>query len=135
MDCPQCNQKTFFEPQYKDNLCRNKSCILYLKGDVLKINHNQNPLFSKQITEILEEFDFEKVHQVMTFLKWEWRDLGVPSVDTIKSEVKSQIERCIKDAIANKTTMYTSTGGFSVYCDPQEKLIQLKFELAEWTAE
>ena len=38
-----------------------------------------------KIPEIMDSFDFEQVHKVMTFLNWKWGGLSVPTVEQLKS--------------------------------------------------
>lgn len=41
----------------------------------------------KKIKEIMEEFNFTKVHETMVFLKWTWRGAS-PSIQDIKDKAK-----------------------------------------------
>lgn len=82
----------------------------------------------EKIEQIMENFDFEKVHKVMVALEWEWHFghgcSGIPSVHTLKEEAS----RLLSDAWMIKTTV--STGGFSaVYNDG---CLSLSFIVEEW---
>lgn len=48
------------------------------------------------IKEIMDNFDFEKVHRVMRALGWEWRDFGTPTIE----EIKKVAEELLNDTIA-----------------------------------
>jgi len=85
------------------------------------------------IDYIMDSFDFDKVQTVMEFLKWEWRDEGVPDRYSIKKEVR----RLLRDAIENKSDI--AIGGFIVkYYPPNNdggEWIELAFELESWDIE
>ena len=84
------------------------------------------------IENIMDNFDFDNVHKVMTYLNWEWANTenGVPT----KSELRSEARRLIKMAIKDKTRV--STGGFEVdYIDEDGGWVSLKFVLSEWDSE
>ena len=51
-------------------------------------------------TEIMENFNFNKMQVVMDFLDWRWVDAknGVPTVDEIRAEVKSRFDELIETA-------------------------------------
>ena len=65
-----------------------------------------------QIQEILQEFNFKKVHKVMKYLDWKWQGVS-PSLETIKS---------VAETLLNNSKVYRSqndpypieTGGFRV---------------------
>lgn len=82
----------------------------------------------EKIEQIMENFDFEKVHKVMVALEWEWHfgrgASGIPSVYTLKEEAS----RLLSDAWMTKTTV--STGGFSAVYD--DCYITLSFIVEEW---
>ena len=64
---------------------------------------------SDQIKEILQNFDFEKVHAYMTLTSWTWGpDNLVPSMGHIVESAK----RLMSEALKEKTSM--ATGGFHV---------------------
>jgi hypothetical protein len=63
------------------------------------------------INEILASFDFEKVHRVMVFLRWEWVQpyypAAVPSVERLQSEA-ARLLALVKDGEKRMS------GGFEV---------------------
>ena len=81
----------------------------------------------KAIEEIMNEFDFERVHDVMDFLDWDWGFMGVPSVDIIKKEAK----RLMQD-LCNGSSGYIATGGFWVYIHRKEHILNLMFAVEDW---
>ena len=43
---------------------------------------------NKMIDDIIENFDFKRVHSVMEHLNWKWIDKGVPSIDDLKDTAR-----------------------------------------------
>ena len=86
-----------------------------------------------KIQNIMEDFDFQKVHAVMEQLDWKWAmtKYGVPTLDELKSEAK----RLLIDACVERTCV--STGGFravyeeSFQGDP-DPYIGLEFIVVEY---
>lgn len=75
------------------------------------ISTKESKLTSTQkakIQDIMEDFDFQKVHDVMEKLDWKWAmsKNGVPTIDEMKHEAK----RLLIDACIERTCV--STGGF-----------------------
>lgn len=86
----------------------------------------------EKIEQIMENFDFEKVHKVMVALEWEWYlgtwgGFGIPSVGAIQKAAR----RLLSEAWTNKTTV--STGGFSAEYDDGDLIF--RFILEEWFSE
>jgi hypothetical protein len=81
----------------------------------------------------LEDFNFQKVHDVMKQLDWKWAmtKYGVPTIDELKSEAK----RLLIDACVEHTCV--ATGGFrAVYeagetPDDPDTYIALEFIIEE----
>lgn len=61
-----------------------------------------------KIRDIMENFDFKKVHTIMEQLGWKWAGcrFGVPTMEELKDEAK----RILTEACVAKT--HISTGGF-----------------------
>lgn len=61
-----------------------------------------------KIRDIMENFDFKKVHTIMEQLGWKWAScrFGVPTMEELKGEAK----RLLTEACVAKT--HISTGGF-----------------------
>ncbi len=60
-----------------------------------------------QMDEIMDSFEFDKIHSVMRHLDWEWRDSGVPD----EYEIRQSARRTMRSAIECNGT--SSTGGFT----------------------
>lgn len=49
----------------------------------------QNPVptnIQEIIDEIIDKFDFNRVHDVMKYMNWEWHGEGVPSIEKLKNK-------------------------------------------------
>lgn len=91
---------------------------------------------SRKIRDIMNNFDFDKVQDVMQFVGWHWglskNESGIPSKDELK---KFALDLLIDAA---KKHTWIASGGFRVqYEDPneddslRERFIQLEFVLEE----
>lgn len=66
-------------------------------------------VLENQLEEIMDSFDFDQVHEIMTALKWNWVTTekgGIPD----KYELRREARRLMKQAIAGEDC---ATGGFS----------------------
>lgn len=64
-----------------------------------------------QMDEIMDSFEFDKIHSVMRHLDWEWKDAGVPD----EYEIRQSARRTMRSAIECNGT--SSTGGFTAIVD------------------
>ena len=104
---------------------------------------------NQMIDDIMDEFDFTQVCNVMDYLNWKWAgDNGLErvTVDMLKKTAK----RLLRDAAESRLRKFKnehweqgiihSTGGFQAmaFCDEDKTRIvalDLKFILTEWDAE
>lgn len=114
-----------------------------LKHDYLMLRPDDTNL-TKMVDEIMNEFDFEKVHQVMEFLGWTWYKgnglNAVPTIEEIKKTTKKHLIDAYEAAVRNKTTYIIDTGGFEAkayYNDDTNCIDELKltFVLEYWRSE
>ena len=95
----------------------------------------------KMVEEVMEDFDFEKVHDVMKQLDWRWGTPdGILEVPSIYQLMKTS-ERLLRD-VADKYfetegSHFISTGGFeaALYVDADSKYLKLSFVLEESESE
>lgn len=82
-----------------------------------------------KVNQILEHFDFEKVHTYMEATNWGWatsEGYKVPSID----QIKDQARRLLIDAVWEEEHVANiSTGGFHAYKMPWG--LELTFSI-EW---
>lgn len=101
------------------------------------------------INEVLDNFDFERVHKVMTFLDWKWISLseGTNEVPSIARMVRSaqQYLSMAYDGLAKAShgdnQYMVGCGGFEVWAkryttglDKPDVLLTLSFNLAQFEA-
>lgn len=97
------------------------------------------PEIQNEINTIMDWFDFERVHTVMTALDWKWFNSGnhVPLIGEIRGFARDLIRDCVDGMIHNQKAEYSiKCGGFSVRTYKElydEKVyIELTFEVATW---
>ena len=81
------------------------------------------------IDEILDQFDFEKVKEVMDALDWKWAMGPEPHVPDIP-ELRKKARKLLWDLVRSNSVMI-KTGGFVVEKD-YEGTLELRFEIAAW---
>lgn len=69
----------------------------------------------KKINEVIDFFDFEKVHNVMEFLNWQWQGKGVPEIYELKETARNLIIESINKTLETLEDYSIGTGGFEVY--------------------
>jgi len=91
--------------------------------------------YYKQIEEILECFDFYKVHKCMKALKWKWAFIaseqkhgGVPTVEQIKEYAHQLLIKSLEGI--DKEDFYIGSGGFYAECNKYK--MRLYFSVSEW---
>jgi hypothetical protein len=87
------------------------------------------------IEDILDEFDFDKVHKVMEFLEWTWYKDGVqspPEVPT-KGELRKKARYLMNTCIEHEECS-TGTGGFHVRKSTYDGVpyYELQFVVTSW---
>lgn len=82
---------------------------------------------NKAVNEIMDWFDFEKVHKTMRVLRWKWSgtEEGVP----LLGEIKQRARQLLVQSIEENTTI--STGGFRATYSHYENHLNLEFILSE----
>lgn len=93
----------------------------------------------EQIDEVMDHFDFEKVHKVMTALEWTYWDTdGVPELFRLRRTARKLLNYAMDDA--EKTELVsvwysTGTGGFNVSSRKVETgaiRLKMNFEISSW---
>lgn len=91
----------------------------------------------EQIEDLLDEFDFDKVKEVMDSLKWTYHDSPDNSVSI--GELRRRA-RCLLEIVYNADTApenYAASGGFlaerRLYPGDAQKYLNLKFVVTEWS--
>lgn len=91
----------------------------------------------KMVDEVMDWFDWERVHKVMEFLDWKWGLAGeVPSIQELRSKAREHMYIVID---ANKPQYMITSGGLKATAFRDEKSgkltgVHLEFVLADWYA-
>ncbi len=130
------------------NLNREEMESLYsLLGKMLNEDKVEKEPLDKMIDEIMDEFNFARVHKVMVALDWKWASSKnhIPSMD----ELRTETERLLRDAADIRlnmcigepwgTPISCSTGGFkaTAHCNEDKTKItrlDLDFIVNYWTS-
>ena len=115
-----------------------------------KLNREVYPSLQAQYEEIMNNFDFEHVCELMhwdkatkqynddgrvIYSKWSWAGIGVPNIDQIKEFASKLMQSAI--AKIKGDSYHTSCGGFDVeICNRSfgfPGILSLKFAIEEWS--
>lgn len=99
----------------------------------------------KMIEDVLEHFDFDKCHYVMTKLRWFWIGRGVPTIEDLKHSARQRLECAIKGATDKKDRLplnsyyFCSSGGLKATAWRNRyghlEAINLEFVLTDWESD
>jgi hypothetical protein len=82
------------------------------------------------IDEILDEFNFERVHKVMVALDWTWSGTdGVPTIADLRRMARS----LLKQVVESKGIHSVGSGGFTAYM--HYGILGLRFEISSYEIE
>ena len=94
------------------------------------------------ISEIVENFDWERTHKAMSLLKWQWANTitedGVPTIGNLMVTAMKLLQDAYDGAMKEKKTYYSCTGGFEAVAHIDEDELwnlELQFVLASWDVE
>jgi hypothetical protein len=88
------------------------------------------------IMDCLDEFDFERVQRVMTFLDWKYADSKeVPDAQYLRKKARKYLIEAAKEALQKNCEFTCSTGGFryeaKLYPD-NFVWLRMSFIIEEW---
>ena len=96
---------------------------------------NKEELIDKMVTEVMEDFDFDRVHRVMANLDWKWNigngEMTVPSHYRLTKEAE-RLLRVVAQHYGDKEFYSCGSGGFMAHLDGNT--LTLQFILAETTS-
>jgi len=84
----------------------------------------------KAVDNIMDWFDFERVHKTMRALRWEW--IGAEEKIPCQGEIRERARQLLTDAIQSE--MSIGSGGLQVTYIPGEGFLKLEFIVSEWDA-
>ena len=100
------------------------------------IHHDRH---QKMMFDIINNFDFLKVHLVMKSLNWLWYPKGVPTVDDITFSARERIESVIKACLLEakpEEEYFVSSGGLKATAIKNDygqiTFLQLEFVVTSW---
>lgn len=119
-----------------------KGYNIYMETGIKPVeNKNGN----KEIEYILEEFDFDKVHKVMTALNWTWArsnnitsskcEFHVPNHYELIESARERLQNALEQAFKNESGRgFSETGGFrgEAFVEEQNVYLVLSFILESW---
>lgn len=90
-----------------------------------------------RLSEISEWFDFKKVAEVMQYLRWQWRNEGVPTEEKIRFFCLSAVRDVYNNTCATMKSHSYNSGGFFIQSNIEDDdtiSISVKFVLEDWDA-
>jgi hypothetical protein len=131
------------------NLDREEMESLYdLLGKMLNKDEVEKEPLDVMIDEIMDEFNFARVHKAMVALDWKWAVTSNNNVPTM-DELRKEAERLLRNAAEVRldlfkgepweSPIYCNTGGFSAaaWCNEDKTEItrlDLDFIVSTWSA-
>jgi hypothetical protein len=100
----------------------------------------------KMVNEIIEGFDFDKVHKTMVELNWTWAESFMPpSIEEMKDTAEYLLREAAKSRLSDdymeihhSSPITVGTGGFEAkaWCDEYHQIteLELKFVVASYDA-
>lgn len=103
----------------------------------LSIHVNNSELENyKAISDVVNNVDWYRVHNVMKFLQWGWGiEDEVPEIYQLRKEATDQAERVVRYSIKTKNNGYTECGGIRTRThvfDDGSILLDTAFVLSSW---
>jgi hypothetical protein len=131
------------------NLDREEMESLYsLLGKMLNEGKVEKEPLDKMIDEIMDEFNFARVHKAMVALDWKWASSKsyIPSMDDLRETAESLLRGAAESRLGDykgehwELGIINGTGGFqaTAYCDEDKTKIialDLSFVVTSWDTE
>ena len=91
------------------------------------------------IMDCLDEFDFERVHDVMKYLNWTWSDVkGVPEITDLRKHCRKYLQEVVRGALERKDEggeFIMASGGFRYESKLYEDgflWLRMSFTIEDW---
>ena len=104
-----------------------------------------NKKYENMVSQIIENFDFQKCRIVMTHLNWQWHGRGVPTIDDMKKMVRGHFIDVVEGILNKENNVrhyeryYVSSGGFTAWGYKNKygsiDKLGLEFIVADWDVE
>lgn len=110
-----------------------KNCDWFYKESFRLIDHrwavpekrllkelDKKKFYKQKLQELIDEFSFQKVEDIMEVLEWTWADtIGYPRKDDMIEVVESLYDS-IENKILKGEYCFCATGGFKLTFNPEE---------------
>lgn len=106
---------------------------LGFKNPFLKETPSEDEINSA-VNEVMDLFDYERVHKVMEFLDWKWAGKDIPEIYDLRFESRRLLEEAANKVIEGEEYYFVATGGFKAeaWKNDEGKLeLRLNFTLEE----
>lgn len=97
------------------------------------VKHMTKERAQQHLYSIMDWFEFEEVHKVMTTLDWVWVESGgekVPEMYQLKEQVKRLFWECFNNEEQGLVTI--GCGGFWVSLNKQQDYVDCRFTVTSW---
>jgi hypothetical protein len=80
---------------------------------------DKKKFYRQKLQELIDEFEFWKVENVMEVLNWTWANIGYPRKDDM-IKIVEDLYNSIENRILKGEYCFCATGGFKLTFDPEE---------------
>ena len=80
---------------------------------------DKKKFYRQKLQELIDEFDFWKIENVMEVLNWTWFNIGYPKKDDMIKVVEN-LYNSIENRILKGEYCFCATGGFKLTFNPDE---------------
>jgi len=88
------------------------------------------PVIEEAINQIMDQFNFARVHRAMTILDWKW-DFGKDELRVPEEyELRRRARELLRGAAETEAGYFISSGGFKA--SREQGALMLEFVLEEW---
>lgn len=91
------------------------------------------------ISNVLNEFNFEKVHECMKCLDWTWAIKGIPTIDDLRFSARERMQNAIDGCLKHGTVgqgFLSSSGGLKATALKNDygqiDYLELEFVITSW---
>lgn len=115
--CPKCecefvpdSNEFYYDEEESSLYCLCPDCMTRVYNKEITQKSKEKSILDEYIDEILDYFDFEKVHKAMLALDWKWGSFNGSARTPTEYELKQEAERLLREAWERKSSV--ATGGF-----------------------
>ena len=112
----------------------NGGARLGFKNPFLKEKKHSEDEINSAVNEVMDLFDYERVHKVMEFLDWKWAGKDIPEIYDLRVKSRKLLEEAANKVIEGEEYYFVATGGFKAeaWKNDEGKLeLRLNFTLEE----